>query len=1214
MKKAVLPLIFLLFISLVVAQSDICDKQNVKCLEKDPASVTLINDFRSLEYGQLATFSSDNDVSAKALYDQASGFKDIALLKRQYEGVVHSNKKVSQVLNAFSENVLSAHKDSSGNIRFDFFVSSADAATYVLNWNNQVVAQATENDLQGNSIVFLVSADELQKAGVTSLDISEFSKFSVSKGDEQGKVFARYGVSSVSVPSPLISAATVDRIPADSISIGYDPAKLALEISIAPNQVGSTAHLLIDDQDIQLNGGIGVDGKFKAKVDLSYPNQIKLKDALMKDSSLLFSAKIKTTDATFTPSEIYVTAPRLLESSGVIPVVIAPTPPTAPEKKVQAEQVGIIDLTNTEELKQQAITACAQEALGIELSKPNSKQVEVIQQRMTSVQPGASDTLVNLVRSATNDPSEQVTLAGIMSKESLAKVDIGDSSAGARGVMQFISLSAVEMKVPYKDSYGDRCANKAAAKVTGQCALCLPSGCNNGDARKQPDIEIASANVLLQQKKKSLQKCIKDSTQGKNIVVPPEDLFKFTIAAYNRGEGNICHDIERVISQGSQKDASKVTWEDVAALQLFPSQTRCYVPAVIFFMSAHRNLFNVETIGVSKETVSTQLGCADCGLDNQCSADDCRQRGCIVVSKIIGSSCADKPAEVVTPTPNQDPCNACGKEWTAFCNKKNCDEIKSLLESQGIGSCTYTPGVVDSIFGGSCSSAVTANPLVGGCTNVDRSKKIFPLRSVQVTSCYGKRILKGSEQWHPGIDFNAPIGTDVLAVDEGTVSKICVGSAKTDCGGYGYYVRIKHPDGSISQYNHLSQSSVSNGENVKQGQVIAKSGNTGDVTGPHLHFNIYCSEQDLNAGQDYKLDPFYYLPDIPLAKINQNACRLSPIFNQIYAVNPQSPQVLAAQPLANEPSDDAHPADLNVEIHPQEVYLVWSEGEFEPPTLVPQLTSKPVVGTRYLADASDGFYVEQVSKDGISLSLFSTDEQGVVNQVQPLAFANLVKASLNGAEYDFVPVEENKLYVQPEVKHVFVASTIEPGFPVRVVDLTQNSKITGAVITEHSEKDIPEVFVFKHGESREVNAINYVVLHHTGTFSAQDTMKVLSKRGLSVHYVLDKDGALYRLVPEEEIAWHAAGRNADSIGIEIVNTGNAEDKYTQEQYRVISVLLDYWAKTYPNFKKDNEHVLAHYEVSSQKWDPSPNFDWSQIGLEGHALASSDQVPKGAGYA
>ncbi|MFE2338044.1 M23 family metallopeptidase, partial [Streptomyces sp. NPDC059431] len=105
-----------------------------------------------------------------------------------------------------------------------------------------------------------------------------------------------------------------------------------------------------------------------------------------------------------------------------------------------------------------------------------------------------------------------------------------------------------------------------------------------------------------------------------------------------------------------------------------------------------------------------------------------------------------------------------------------------------------------------------------------------------------------SSGYHTGVDFIASTGTTVKAVGAGTVVSAGWGGA------YGNEVVIRHADGKYSQYGHLSQLSVSVGQSVTAGQRIGLSGATGNVTGPHLHFEIRTGP---SYGSD--IDPLAYL-------------------------------------------------------------------------------------------------------------------------------------------------------------------------------------------------------------------------------------------------------------------------------------------------------------------------------------------------------------------
>jgi len=116
-----------------------------------------------------------------------------------------------------------------------------------------------------------------------------------------------------------------------------------------------------------------------------------------------------------------------------------------------------------------------------------------------------------------------------------------------------------------------------------------------------------------------------------------------------------------------------------------------------------------------------------------------------------------------------------------------------------------------------------------------------------ITAAYGDKgdMWSGTNGTHKGTDYAVPIGTPVISWKDGVVSKEVLDS------GYGTAVMIEHADGMQSIYGHLSAKEVNAGDTVKAGQKIGKSGATGNVTGPHLHFEI-------RKGKNNPVDPAGY--------------------------------------------------------------------------------------------------------------------------------------------------------------------------------------------------------------------------------------------------------------------------------------------------------------------------------------------------------------------
>ena len=115
------------------------------------------------------------------------------------------------------------------------------------------------------------------------------------------------------------------------------------------------------------------------------------------------------------------------------------------------------------------------------------------------------------------------------------------------------------------------------------------------------------------------------------------------------------------------------------------------------------------------------------------------------------------------------------------------------------------------------------------------SKIVMPLKSnLSITSGYGSRIhpIFGMRKMHNGIDLKAD-HEDVYAVLDGIVIE-----SGWDSKGGGNYIKMKHFDRFETAYLHLSQMYYRTGEKVRAGFIIGKSGNTGNSTGPHLHFAV----------------------------------------------------------------------------------------------------------------------------------------------------------------------------------------------------------------------------------------------------------------------------------------------------------------------------------------------------------------------------------------
>ncbi|MCW5753009.1 MAG: N-acetylmuramoyl-L-alanine amidase, partial [Alphaproteobacteria bacterium] len=158
-----------------------------------------------------------------------------------------------------------------------------------------------------------------------------------------------------------------------------------------------------------------------------------------------------------------------------------------------------------------------------------------------------------------------------------------------------------------------------------------------------------------------------------------------------------------------------------------------------------------------------------------------------------------------------------------------------------------------------------------------------------------------------------------------------------------------------------------------------------------------------------------------------------------------------------------------------------------------------------------------------------------------------------------------------------------------------------------------------HDARPEGAAPDLVLLHYTGMASGEAALARLCDphARVSAHYLIEEDGRLFRLVPEERRAWHAgvscwAGArdiNARSIGIELVNPGHEHGyrRFPEAQMGALLALLDDLCRRLPI---DRRRVLGHSDVAPErKEDPGELFDWARLAAAGFGLwPSADFAP------
>lgn len=142
------------------------------------------------------------------------------------------------------------------------------------------------------------------------------------------------------------------------------------------------------------------------------------------------------------------------------------------------------------------------------------------------------------------------------------------------------------------------------------------------------------------------------------------------------------------------------------------------------------------------------------------------------------------------------------------------------------------------------------------------------------------------------------------------------------------------------------------------------------------------------------------------------------------------------------------------------------------------------------------------------------------------------------------------------------------------------------------------------GERRGGQRPELVVIHYTAMTSCAEALERLCDPGaeVSAHYLIDTDGAVLSLVPEEARAWHAGagswgGRgdvNSRSIGIELANRG--DEPFSQPQMTALEGVL---AGVLTRWSLPPRAVIGHSDMApDRKGDPGPRFDWRRLALAG----------------
>ena len=134
-----------------------------------------------------------------------------------------------------------------------------------------------------------------------------------------------------------------------------------------------------------------------------------------------------------------------------------------------------------------------------------------------------------------------------------------------------------------------------------------------------------------------------------------------------------------------------------------------------------------------------------------------------------------------------------------------------------------------------------------GCNNIPAIQPVINKQLSLLTASYGMRIhpFYKTLQAHQGVDYTIPEGSRVFATADGRVSDVVRRNSTQ-----GLTVVIDHGNGYTTSYSHLSKSNVSKGQQVRRGDIIALSGDTGLSLSPHLHYEV--------RHNGMRVDPIHY--------------------------------------------------------------------------------------------------------------------------------------------------------------------------------------------------------------------------------------------------------------------------------------------------------------------------------------------------------------------
>ncbi|WP_420316375.1 peptidoglycan DD-metalloendopeptidase family protein [Ekhidna sp.] len=237
-------------------------------------------------------------------------------------------------------------------------------------------------------------------------------------------------------------------------------------------------------------------------------------------------------------------------------------------------------------------------------------------------------------------------------------------------------------------------------------------------------------------------------------------------------------------------------------------------------------------------------------------------------------------------------------------------------------------------------------------SNVPSILPIKDIEKVKMTSGYGMRMhpIYKVKKMHLGTDFSCPLGTEIIAPANGTVAKV----EKKE--GYGNLLTIDHGDKMVTRYAQLSEFKVKEGDEVKKGNVIALSGNSGASTAPHLHYEVKKNGEYVDPAGYIK--DYDFKPRVKETPSSENEARQEALHRQEQELAAQQKMLVAKEEAEQAKVDEIRANERLREATEEERKAYQLQKEAEEQRLMEEKIKKEKLKFKDSKQESDGALLE----------------------------------------------------------------------------------------------------------------------------------------------------------------------------------------------------------------------------------------------------------------